>query len=576
MMDETTLELGLRARPPADPVYRSLITTSPPTTHRVTTQPRRRVAGEPRPMLTAVRLVAAVAILALGAGAWYLAADSGPVSVPAASPSPAASTSPSFLPSVIPAGVPNGVIDTPIGSARWAYLHGDPTSLPGPLSPIPGPSGSLLWFDEGDWGPVSCEVSGAIECLARPQLWTSADAISERVELPLPVDAASARLAVHDGTYWLVTSGPTSMWRSTDAERWERIDLSALVAPGPDELDWEVGLGVPVASGESVVVPITYQALDATRLLGRPDLRSAWPAWPQQVAPGLYRIVQEVQDESGGASLVRIEKTTGGLRFSDEAGTEIATLDGVSLDFVDAWASAGAVRDYQVAVVDDGVVTPVSLPGPSVSDRWDYGPTVLGTSAGFHAFKVTADRTIRVWRSDDGRVWTETEPLGDDEGEPRDVGFVYLHPGWGGPAVVRAGGQGQDEDTLREWETVDGITWTTVPYADSGGGNPFRFGDRWLSWSEDMGPWQASIDGLIWEPATELSAVISPATGGTVGWSYGLAAVIGETLFYAGGTDYGTRERDLWVIEFVAEPDGAPTEVETTTGASQDGVSEGG
>ena len=92
MMDDTTLERGLRARPPADPVYRSRITATPPTTYPVTTHPRRRATGRPRPTSSANGLIAAIALVALGTGALFLAASLGPS--PAVSPSPSPTWTP--------------------------------------------------------------------------------------------------------------------------------------------------------------------------------------------------------------------------------------------------------------------------------------------------------------------------------------------------------------------------------------------------------------------------------------------------------------------------------------------------
>lgn len=94
-MDDATLDRGLRARPPADPAYRSRITEVPPTAIR----PRPTRARHARPprvrqMLNAARLVSAVAIVGLGAAALLFASGGGLPSTPIASPSPAPWTPP--------------------------------------------------------------------------------------------------------------------------------------------------------------------------------------------------------------------------------------------------------------------------------------------------------------------------------------------------------------------------------------------------------------------------------------------------------------------------------------------------
>jgi hypothetical protein len=89
MMDDATLERGLRARPPADPAYRSRITRTPPTAIRL--RPIRTGRAQPggtRPMFTAIRLTVAIAIASLSAGALLFSAAGGPSPAPVASPSP--------------------------------------------------------------------------------------------------------------------------------------------------------------------------------------------------------------------------------------------------------------------------------------------------------------------------------------------------------------------------------------------------------------------------------------------------------------------------------------------------------
>ena len=77
MIDDATLERGLRARPPADPAYRSRITEAPPTAIRPrTTETPRAEPRRTRSMLTATSLVAVIVIAVVGA--FLLSVGGGP------------------------------------------------------------------------------------------------------------------------------------------------------------------------------------------------------------------------------------------------------------------------------------------------------------------------------------------------------------------------------------------------------------------------------------------------------------------------------------------------------------------
>jgi hypothetical protein len=482
-----------------------------------------------------MRLVAAIAIVMFGTGMLLLAAGQGPTDVPATSPSPSPSPAATrLLPAVIPDDIPNGVIDTPLGQARWAHLTGDPESLPALDEPLPGPNG-LLWLDRVR---IPCDGSSEQECPFRYRLWASADAISERSERSLPIESEGAELTPLDGTWWLTTNGPTSLWRSTDAERWEQVDLGALITPGTAELEWEVSLGVPASSGGTTVVPVTYQARDAGRLLGYPDAGEFDPGdfiRPERDASGSFRVIDA---DFGDLGEVRIEETAYGLSFTDIAGNTVATLEGVDMDFIDDWSASGALVEHQVGRVEDGKVTPATLPGERLFDEWRQGPTVFGTSDGFHAYHATADGTVRTWRSDDGSTWEELDPLGAAEGEPQATSVERgEHLGSGYTSVIVG-------DSERSWESTDGITWQPIPVLSED--TIRRVGDGWLVGRG--GDWRASVDGTTWLSAPELDAVTSKrelAGAGSSRW-----VVIGDTLLWAVLDEEGARPRDLWIVEF--------------------------
>jgi hypothetical protein len=536
MMDELTFQQTLRVQPPADPTYQPRLTAqpglvAPVATPLITTMPQARP-------ISFGRLAIAIAVVALGAGILVLAAGKQPAILPATSPSPSASAAATrLLPAVISDDIPNGVIETPIGPARWAHLTGDPETLPAPLWPIPGPDG-LLWFQGGRILPIPCEGSSEPECPVRPGLWASADAISEQVERRLPIESEWATLTPLDGTWWLTTLGPTSLWRSTDAERWEPVDLGSLISPGPAGLDWEVRLGVPASSGGRTVIPVTYRALDAGRLLGYPD--QGVLARPERDESGAYRVV--VEGDGGGTDVgeVRIEETASGLRFSDAAGNTITVLDGVDLDFVDAWSANGAIVEHHVGRVEGAAVTPATLPGGLLFDQWGHdGVFLFGTDAGFHAYQPSANETIRTWRSGDGEAWTELDALGDAEGEPRGTWVESAQQLDSGRASVVIG------DSERSWESTDGTTWQ-LTLVSPVGPNPWRLGDGWLHGAD--GEWWASVDGTAWDRVPELAAVMSKWDPDGVGGSG--SKVNGNTLFNAVVEEEGTRQRDMWIVEF--------------------------
>ena len=168
MMDDTTLEHGLRARPPADPGYRSRITATPPTVlHAISTHERPRPTGASRLTISATRLVATVAIAALAAGGLFLAGGQGPSPVPTVGPaSPSRTAAPS-------ARLGQGPVLT------WTKLVLDPRSLklPDPAHPaefVDRTTKRIAWV--GDRFVLADEDAGAVS--------TSTDGTSWVVEEP--------------------------------------------------------------------------------------------------------------------------------------------------------------------------------------------------------------------------------------------------------------------------------------------------------------------------------------------------------------------------------------------------------
>jgi hypothetical protein len=153
MIDDASLERGLRARPPADPAYRSRVTATPPTAIRPRpARTRHAQPGRTRPMLTATRLIAAVAMVSLGTGALLLSAGGAPSPTPVSSPSP--TTTRSLLSGMVTEEVEPGVyrvdsdgirpLSRPMGTARPDYdIH---RGMEGSVAA--GLDGSVWWFDQ--------------------------------------------------------------------------------------------------------------------------------------------------------------------------------------------------------------------------------------------------------------------------------------------------------------------------------------------------------------------------------------------------------------------------------------------
>jgi hypothetical protein len=119
MMDDATLERGLRARPPADPMYRSRITATPPTVlHPVAIHGRRRATAQHPGRFLAMNgmlKIAAVAVLALAVGIGVLQLRPSTDQIGAA-PSPSPSPSPLvWTPASIEEDWPEPVREEPVG-----------------------------------------------------------------------------------------------------------------------------------------------------------------------------------------------------------------------------------------------------------------------------------------------------------------------------------------------------------------------------------------------------------------------------------------------------------------------------
>jgi hypothetical protein len=238
-----------------------------------------------------------------------------------------------------------------------------------------------------------------------------------------------------------------------------------------------------------------------------------------------------------------VTETDTGLRFADMAGATIAELTGADLGLLEAWAEDWEIRVQGMALIEAGRASTSEVPGPSIMGSEGYPDlAILGTEAGFTAFRLTPGRTVQAWHSDDGRTWTEGEPIGDREGEPQQVDGVWSDSGR--TPAVRA--------TLSEryWETTDGVSWAAIPTIDGAAAQRLVRGG-WVGPSSG----RVSIDGATWEQVPGIVSVITKRTTEGAG-AGGSARVVGNALFW--GVAEAAGQRDLWVIEFGPAAEAVP------------------
>ena len=486
-----------------------------------------------RPWSTASlgRLIAAVAIVALGTGALYLATGQSPSPAPTAAP---AIPSPRLtrvvvqpqvrpLPALdIPPDVASGFLDTPLGRARWVHVSGDATSLPQEMVPIAWSSG---------WVAPDSLDRDSFGSMTRTLLWSSPDGVTWTPgPLPVPADPAGVSIAHEGGFWWITTRGPTSLWRSADTVQWDRIDLARLMSPGPAALDWEVRLGEPASTGGSTAFPVSYLGSGIGRLFGLPDDIS-----DMQIEAGSDG-TWTVRRESGDPLIVvRLEETPTGLRVTDTTGAIVGEIEGVGLEFARRWQAAGQVVEQQVGLVDGDGLTPVDLPGPALTaslDNQGRALTLLGTTGAMFAFLDEPDGTDRAWTSGDGRSWSESATTDMPE---------YLSDFTPEPYGIRAEGES------RPWITGDGVTWDAVPRTPFGTW-PDRLPTGWLA--QQDGVMQVLPDGGTWS-RVDLGGVTLWDTTDSAGIGGGM--VLGSTSI-----DFSSREgggRDVWYLDFSGTPD---------------------
>jgi hypothetical protein len=242
----------------------------------------------------------------------------------------------------VPPGVESGTLTTPVGAAHWVRLSGD-DPLPGNGQAIAWPSGFAIFERPFNSFPPPAPVSRSA------QLWVSDDGIEWRVQ-PLPLDAAAqdASLTLVEGVYWLLSSDPAGLWRSTDGANWDEIDSAGLLPPGPIGLMWRTSYTPPVTAGALTLSHASFEAdfpfHDILPLLiedyepfsDRDDSCGTL----RESEPGVFQIVGQQGDQPCPHQLaLRFEETETGLLVRDNAtGEELGEVLGADLSHIERLA----------------------------------------------------------------------------------------------------------------------------------------------------------------------------------------------------------------------------------------------
>jgi hypothetical protein len=409
-----------------------------------------------------------------------------------------------------------GTLDTPIGQVEWVHLTGDGTTFP--------PRGDVIEWPTG-FAVLERNSGGA-------RLWVSADAIDWQLQpIPIPGDvwqASQASLTSVDGVYWLISSGPASIWSSTDGVSWDEYDLGDVI-PGPVGLNWDMHHSSPVTvAGQTLIqagfgsnFPIADYAPNL-----REDGRVCDHVRLAQLRSDLFQVVEDYGEgpDCPEQPVLRMIETETGLQIVDnDTGDELGMILGA--DLTDMAHVTEESWDEAILIVDEGGITSIDVP-------WQQG-WVVAMFRGENAVYAYIDHSnhdtetqVAVWRTDDGRTWEEVTPLGflETAGSIGSARFTELSDGrlvaWNRSVPNAA------------WETTDGLNWQSVdlpPLPADGDGQAlpvpldsgwfanagwdlrnYGAGDRWWLKADDT--WVTLTDLGIEEGGPEINATGIDAT----------------------------------------------------------------
>jgi hypothetical protein len=194
-------------------------------------------------------------------------------------------------------------------------------------------------------------------------------------------------------------------------------------------------------------------------------------------------------------------------------------------------------RDHEqgLYVISDDTVTRTEVPWPTV-----VSATLFSTGDWIYAYtddSQSREATKTVWRTRDGRSWTEIGTPGFVEESGLPGKSFHLYPSLDGPLVAWS-----HELEGSAWETTDGLKWeaadlppqpsTTKTFESA----PLRLGTGWFAGTRDQGgpfhgdTWWMKADDS-WFRLAELQL------SGTPMWASG----VGNTTFFS-------NEQAMWVM----------------------------
>ena len=376
----------------------------------------------------------------------------------------------------LPQGAESGTLATPLGAASWVRLSSDEGKLPDSGQAIPWLSGFVIFQDA--------------------RLWISDDGIEWRGE-PLPLDPATedATLTLVDGVYWLMSSDPSGLWRSNDGATWNEYDPTGLLPSGPSGLFWLTYYTPPVTAGE---LRLSYATSEANFPFHEylPLLiddyepssdRDEGCRTFRKLESGVFQIVGHQGDQPCPHELaLRFEKTETGLRVRNNAtGTDLGEILGADLSHIEQLTQGGDIFEKRALIIGDSEITPVEVPWTGWVDA------LFGAREWIYAY-VRDQTGMTVWRTSDGRSWTDLGPPGFLEGTT-DTNFIGWHPLAGSlvatlsrpdTGIVNCASRGlRCLELVAAWEATDGITWSPDPRPEGrpDQSHPVRLESGWFA-----------------------------------------------------------------------------------------------
>ena len=462
-------------------------------------------------------------------------------------------------------GVESGTPATPAGDARWVHLSGDASALPGPGSvALPWPTGfAILERPE-----VAQTSINQFEVIRPARLWVSPDGGEWRIEpIPAPDDATDVSLTLADGVYWLISANPNRLWRSSDGEAWEEYDTAGLESLSP------AGLGAvmwrhtpPVTAGDLTLFHADFVGVFPAQAFGiAPECAER----ALRIAPGVYQLTGDEECPRGGPVLRFVETETGLQVLDDATGEELGEILGANLSHMEMMTQTDESRLEGLFSVGDGQVTAIEPPWPrAVSVR------LMASEGGIYAYVVRYEVDdsfhLSIWRTDDGRSWTDLGPPSFLADEPQTR--LRVSDSLTDPLTVavydptsEAGSVADNDFAVRlgledTWEVGAGVTWTPAPAGRPDQTSLVRLESGWFATNqlfEEMRivsggsfphreKWWMHVDGT-WVSLADLG--MEP-TGNESGCVH--ATAIENTTFFL-RTDCSnspSSTREVWVLTF--------------------------